>query len=131
MDRIAQAALLGLIDGMNADFGDHIVDARQQLFLPAGVKPGLEFLVRAKVLLDRLLPLARDEQHIIDPRAAASSMTYWIVGRSRIGNSSFGTTLAAGSMRVPKPAAGMTALVMLIQNVHRGGTRSRRKERRN
>ena len=44
------------------------------------------------------------------PAAEASSTTYWTVGRSRIGSSSFGTALAAGSMRVPKPATGMTAL---------------------
>src|SRR2546423_1536722 len=48
------------------------------------------------------------------PAAAASSTTYWIVGLSRTGSSSFATALAAGSMRVPRPAAGMTTLLTLI-----------------
>src|SRR3982751_6372852 len=47
------------------------------------------------------------------PAAAASSTTYWIVGGAGIGGSSFGTALAAGSMRVPNPAAGMTVLVII------------------
>jgi len=47
------------------------------------------------------------------PAAAASSTTYWIVGRSRTGNISFGIALAAGSMRVPKPAAGIKAFVII------------------
>src|SRR5204862_918800 len=48
------------------------------------------------------------------PAAAASSTTYWIVGLSRTGSSSFATALAAGSIRVPRPAAGMTTLLTLI-----------------
>src|SRR5690348_2331907 len=39
-----------------------------------------------------------------------------MVGRSRIGSSSFGTALAAGSMRVPKPATGMTAFFTLMSS---------------
>ena len=44
------------------------------------------------------------------PAATASSMTYWITGRSTSGISSLGTDFEKGRKRVPKPAAGMTAL---------------------
>ena len=44
------------------------------------------------------------------PAAAASSTWYWIIGLSRMGRSSLGTTLEAGRNRVPSPPAGMTAL---------------------
>ena len=44
------------------------------------------------------------------PLANASSTMYWIVGLSTIGSISFGVAFVAGKKRVPKPAAGMTAL---------------------
>src|SRR6185295_16382055 len=44
------------------------------------------------------------------PEATASSTTYWIKGLSTSGNISFGDALVAGRKRVPKPAAGKTAL---------------------
>lgn len=46
------------------------------------------------------------------PEASASSMMYWIVGLSTIGSISFGHAFVAGKKRVPKPAAGITALVI-------------------
>jgi hypothetical protein len=48
------------------------------------------------------------------PAARASSMAYWIRGRSTSGRISFGTDLVAGRNRVPNPATGRTALVTLI-----------------
>ena len=48
------------------------------------------------------------------PAARASSMAYWISGRSTSGRISFGTDLVAGRNRVPNPATGRTALVTLI-----------------
>src|SRR4051812_49184128 len=45
------------------------------------------------------------------PAATASSTTYWIAGLSTTGSISFGVAFVAGRKRVPRPAAGMTALV--------------------
>src|SRR6185436_5963600 len=44
------------------------------------------------------------------PEATASSTTYWMVGLSTRGSISFGWALVAGRKRVPRPAAGKTAL---------------------
>ena len=44
------------------------------------------------------------------PRRTASSTTYWMAGLSTTGSISFGCALVAGRNRVPRPAAGMTAL---------------------
>ena len=48
------------------------------------------------------------------PEASASSMMYWIVGLSTIGSISLGQAFVAGKKRVPKPAAGITALVIFF-----------------
>src|SRR4051794_18370431 len=44
------------------------------------------------------------------PQATASSTTYWMAGRSTTGSISLGTALVTGRNRVPRPAAGITAL---------------------
>src|SRR4051795_5810481 len=44
------------------------------------------------------------------PAAAASSTTYWMAGLSTTGSISFGVAFVAGRKRVPRPAAGITAL---------------------
>src|SRR5713101_3155758 len=44
------------------------------------------------------------------PEAAASSTANWMRGLPATGSISLGIALVAGSMRVPKPAAGITAL---------------------
>src|SRR5690606_9454872 len=44
------------------------------------------------------------------PEATASSTMYWIVGLSTMGSISLGWAFVAGKKRVPKPAAGITAL---------------------
>src|SRR5438552_15208896 len=44
------------------------------------------------------------------PLAIASSTPYWMVGLSTSGSISFGCALVAGRKRVPRPAAGKTAL---------------------
>ena len=56
------------------------------------------------------LPRAQTRITSSTPAATASSTMYWIVGRSTMGRSSLGTALVAGRKRVPRPAAGMTAL---------------------
>ena len=45
------------------------------------------------------------------PAATASSTTYWMAGLSTTGSISFGIAFVAGRKRVPRPAAGMTALM--------------------
>ena len=47
----------------------------------------------------------------VRPAATASSTTYWIAGLSTTGSISLGVALVAGRNRVPRPAAGTTALV--------------------
>lgn len=49
------------------------------------------------------------------PDCTASSTMYWIAGLSTIGSISFGIDLEAGRTRVPRPAAGMIALVTFIR----------------
>src|SRR6185503_1460833 len=48
------------------------------------------------------------------PAAAASSTAYWISGLSTTGSISFGLALVAGRNRLPIPATGKTALVILF-----------------
>src|SRR5436853_5860561 len=45
-----------------------------------------------------------------NPARTASSTTYWIAGLSTRGSISLGDVLVAGRNRVPRPAAGITAL---------------------
>src|SRR5438034_2955242 len=47
------------------------------------------------------------------PAAAASSTANWISGLSTIGSISFGLALVTGRKRLPRPATGKTALVIL------------------
>src|SRR5882724_9981295 len=49
------------------------------------------------------------------PEATASSTTYWMVGLSTSGSISLGWALVAGRKRVPRPAAGNTALRTFIE----------------
>src|SRR6478736_3060747 len=49
---------------------------------------------------------------LVRPAATASSITYWMIGLSTRGSISFGCALVAGRKRVPRPAAGNTALRM-------------------
>src|SRR3954470_9208369 len=44
------------------------------------------------------------------PEAIASSTPYWMMGLSTMGSISLGWALVAGRKRVPRPAAGKTAL---------------------
>src|ERR1700686_2850242 len=58
----------------------------------------------------------------LQPEAMASSTPYWMMGLSTSGSISFGCALVAGRKRVPRPAAGNTAL-------RTGGTRNRNEQR--
>ena len=46
----------------------------------------------------------------VQPAATASSTPYWMSGLSTRQSISFGMALVAGRKRVPRPAAGKTAL---------------------
>src|ERR1700734_755273 len=46
----------------------------------------------------------------LQPEAMASSTPYWMMGLSTSGSISLGWALVAGRKRVPRPAAGNTAL---------------------
>ena len=48
------------------------------------------------------------------PERTASSTRYWMAGLSTMGSIPLGIALVAGSTRVPRPAAGMTALVIFF-----------------
>src|SRR5438105_9304778 len=48
------------------------------------------------------------------PARTASSTTYWMAGLSTRGSISLGWALVAGRKRVPRPAAGMTALATML-----------------
>src|SRR5438045_5706904 len=48
------------------------------------------------------------------PAASASSTPYWMMGLSTMGSISLGCALVAGRKRVPRPAAGKTALQTFI-----------------
>ena len=45
------------------------------------------------------------------PERTASSTRYWMAGLSTMGSMPLGMALVAGSTRVPRPAAGITAFV--------------------
>ena len=53
------------------------------------------------------------------PAATASSTTYWMAGLSTTGSISLGVALVAGRNLVPRPAAGMTALVTSLNGWRR------------
>src|SRR2546428_10567321 len=59
------------------------------------------------------------------PEATDSSTTYWMVGLSTSGSISLGWALVAGRNRVPRPAAGKTALRTLIGGLLSGGAEGR------
>jgi len=51
------------------------------------------------------------------PARTASSTTYWMPGRSTSGIISLGMAFVAGKNRVPRPAAGMTALRTIAMTI--------------
>ena len=48
------------------------------------------------------------------PASISSSATYWTTGLRPTGNISLGWLLVAGSRRVPCPATGITAMLMVM-----------------
>src|ERR671919_229846 len=56
------------------------------------------------------LPRPVTRMMLSTPDASASSTPYWMVGLSTSGSISLGWALVAGRNRVPRPAAGKTAL---------------------
>jgi hypothetical protein len=47
------------------------------------------------------------------PEATASSTTKWMIGLSMIGSISFGIDFVTGRNLVPRPAAGITAFLII------------------
>ena len=92
----------------------HLADGQdlgQRLVLAARRERGLELgrpveVVLHQVFLDRPVTMRMSSM----PAATASSTTYWIPGLSTRGIISLGVAFVAGRKRVPRPAAGMTAL---------------------
>jgi hypothetical protein len=62
-----------------------------------------------EVILQRRLAPAGYEDELLDPAARASSIAYWINGRSTSVMISLGTDFVAGRNRVPRPATGKIA----------------------
>ncbi len=67
------------------------------------------------------------------PERTASSTRYWMAGLSTRGSIPLGMALVAGSTRVPRPAAGMTAFgdffhgsKLLLYNISQAGCVSRK-----
>src|SRR5688500_17552399 len=58
---------------------------------------------------------------LVRPAATASSITYWMIGLSTRGSISLGWALVAGRNRVPRPAAGKTALRTFMGGLLSGG----------
>src|ERR1700736_6667934 len=56
------------------------------------------------------LPRPVTRMMLSTPDSTASSTPYWMIGLSTSGSISFGCALVAGRNRVPRPAAGNTAL---------------------
>src|SRR2546425_7654417 len=54
----------------------------------------------------------------VAPEAMASSRTQWIAGLSTTGSISFGCSFVRGRIRLPRPAAGMTAFMGLLPPCH-------------
>ena len=120
------AARAGLADEQRAEAGRRIRDALLGLaevqmagtiaaYYSVGSEPDTRRLVYALwkrgsyVLLPLLRPVMSSTSS--SPAATASSTTYWIAGLSTTGSISLGVALVAGRNLVPRPAAGMTALV--------------------
>src|SRR5688500_10523259 len=60
------------------------------------------------------LPRPVMKMRSVMPAATASSTAYWMSGLSTIGSISLGEAFVAGRKRVPRPATGNTALVILV-----------------
>jgi len=53
------------------------------------------------------------------PADRASSAAYWISGLSTMGSISFGVALVTGRKRVPRPATGNTAVLMVVFGIYK------------
>lgn len=113
-DRMAQPHRLVLADiGDGARFHVGLAQDLEQVLL-AGLAQVVFQLVRVvEVILERALAARGDKDELGDSAARASSMAYWISGRSTSVMISFGIDFVAGRKRVPRPATGKMAFVTL------------------
>ena len=82
---------------------------------PFAASACLQLVVAVEVVLEARLLRPVIMSTSSRPAATASSTTYWMAGLSTTGSISLGVALVAGRNRVPRPAAGMTALVTSFQ----------------
>ena len=95
------------IDVGNRAYAAHLLDLVE---LSGGGELLLVFNRVIEIILDGVLPASGDTRMSSAPEAAASSTRTDIAGRSTTGSISFGTVRDIGSILVPSPAAGITAL---------------------
>ena len=81
----------------------------------------LELGREIKIVLDRSLAPPGDNNESSIPEETASSTTNCMTGLSTIGSISFGCTFVAGRNRVPNPAAGITAFLIMLLFFFGGG----------
>ena len=112
-NRMTQPQRITLAYGGHCDMiGYDVFDRAQNGLFALLLKPVLKLVVRIKVVFDRLFAATCDEDNFSDARRDRFLTTCSIMGRSYTGNNSFGIALVAGSMRVPRPATGITAFLM-------------------
>ena len=109
--RVAEALGVALPDVVHGGQLVGLPDELEPLGVALGGQRFLKLVVPVEVVFDGPLAPAGDQQHIVQPGVTASSTTYWMAGLSTTGNISLGVALVAGRNRVPRPAAGTTALV--------------------
>ena len=101
---VAQTFGLTLTDVHDGDvFRADLLHLFQQLTLDPLLEGSFQFETLVEVVFDGVLARVGDQHDLFDT-------TYWISGLSTTGNISFGMALVAGSIRVPRPATGSTAL---------------------
>lgn len=110
---VAEAARVALADVVHGGEVTRLLHLPEPVCVSLAGERGLKFVVAVEVVLEgRLLrPVIMSTSE--RPAATASSTTYWIAGLSTTGSISLGVALVAGRKRVPSPAAGMTALLIL------------------
>ena len=94
-----------------------VVDDFEQILLLAVRQQFFQFGMGPKMVKCERPAGAEDQDDLFDAGAVSSSTTIWRAGVSTTGSSSFGMTFEAGSIRVPIPAATITALVTFIRKL--------------
>jgi hypothetical protein len=94
-----------------------VLDGVEAGLVPLELQRALQSRSPVKVILQARLLRPVIMSTSLRPAPTASSTTYWMAGASTTGSISFGIALVAGRKRVPRPAAGITALRTDFPNV--------------